>query len=220
MHVIFRIKTPELGDVMIFLDDTINSCCSPSKLHQSGCPLLLLPQNGSEWQPVFKVIMDAEGNVEAVLKVVAEFEGAILAKSASVAADRTDPLPTQLDEVKALKTALTKSMHQLKEQKRLFFNEVDLEKILFPEDEVEIGEPEFNFIGGKKEVERAIISKVQRKTAKDAGKVLDSDDDDEMPRELPSNQVVIEMCSKLEALTVYCATASDASNSLVLARLL
>ena len=150
----------------------------------------------SDWRPVLKAIMDAEGDTEIALNAVDSLAKAASCWTGLKIRIPARPRPLQLTSVE---TELMQSVNNLKARNRIFGELQTIDKILDPAEERDMGEF-LEFEGGDK----AIADEVRREIAIANGEVInvdlddeDYDGDDEMHISV-TRKDVLDLCQRLE----------------------
>ncbi|CAA7270543.1 unnamed protein product [Cyclocybe aegerita] len=168
-----------------------------------------------EWQPVLKVVMDAENNQQKAVKGIDQVSqthlGFEISKhrpdnigSSSTPTKGRPPLP----QLQSAEEDLMKVVQDLKARRRIIGAPLTLEEMLNPVGGDEIGEREFHF-----EDDDEIMARVRHEQAVARGEVIELDSEDEEDDDHPrlSTREIMDLCTQLERA---CISENDPETSL------
>ncbi len=180
--------------------------------------------NDSDWRPALNCVLEAENDelkaLEAIEKLTQSPPQTLVIPVATAepsATTQSAALPTLVPspQLAELEKALTESVTELKNRKRIVGTPLTLEEMLNPVEEQEVGDSPYRFEGGDDD----IIATVQREQDLQAGRIievdeLEDDEDPEAGQELTTAEVM-QLCQQMESL---CMKYGAFSSSLQLSR--
>jgi hypothetical protein len=116
------------------------------------CTLLGVSYVERDWQPILKVVMNAERDTERALEGLTKIKAAVFDSVSN--ASRTPSLTSNstLIQLSDAEHDLQKAVHELKRRNRIMGTPLTLEDMLNPIEEKEIGVSSYKFEGGDNEI--------------------------------------------------------------------
>jgi len=179
-----------------------------------------------EWQPVLKIVMDAENDTTKALDgldklTMKHFGCQITQLSVAVDINRSTTqtnnmspeTPATLPQLKSAEDELMKTVKDLQKRKRIIGAPLSLEEMLNPVEELEVGEMEFGF-----KDDDEIVAKVMHDQAVKAGEIVEIEEDDEDNDEPEDKMTLREVGHLCEQLEQFCIKYGSPDASLDLSR--
>jgi len=175
-----------------------------------------------DWRPMLCAVMEAEGNVETALNAIERLTKdtriappsrltITIPPRASKLTITIPPQPREIaPQIASIEDELMASVAELKRRNRIVGEPIDLENLVNPREEREIGENEYGFEGGDDE----IVAVVRHEIAVENGDVIEVESKDEGEVEEGNGDEAMKICQKLEAFCI----KSGAECSLELSR--
>ena len=162
----------------------------------------------TDWDPVLKIVMDAENNVEKALEGLDHLTVPIFGcPIGQLSVTHISQLPTplaassDLPQLFEAETDLSNAVNSLRDRKRIIGTPLTLEEMLNPVEELEVGDSMYRFENGDGE----IVAQVNHEMAVRRGEVMEVNDEPEEDHdsepEMELSQV-IQLCEKMERMSI------------------
>ena len=164
-----------------------------------------------DWDPVLKIVMDAENDTEKALvqldKLTVPIFGCPIGQLTETHVSQVPTTPTasvDLPQLSEVERDLTMAVNDLRQRKRIIGSPLTLEELLNPVEEQEIGGSIYRFEGGDSE----IVAQVNHNMAVRRGEAVEvnggleeeaADEDSEPEMELSE---VIHLCEQMERISI------------------
>lgn len=171
----------------------------------------------SDWDPVLKVIMDAENDMEKALTDIDQLVIPIfgcpirqISISSQALATTQTAMPRDLPQLAEVEKSLQAAVDDLQKRKRIIGKALTLEEMLNPVEETGIGESAYEFAGGDDE----IVAHVKHALAMKQGEVIEAEDKELIEDEEPEIKLseAIGLCEKMERISIAYGTSEEALN--------
>jgi hypothetical protein len=157
-----------------------------------------------KWHHVLDAVMAAEDDSAKALDAITQIRHTSVPHTPSPATNSFVARLASTSQCETLENMLMESVKELKHRNRIFGEPFTIDELVDSVAELEIGESSHSFEGSEEDVVTQVVDKVCYEEGVKNGEIveIDSDSDDEEEEEEISTAEIIQMCKKLEQVSL------------------